>query len=185
MLTHICLLSRCSLPLSNLLLIVIHRFANDWRRRQINCTHSWMDPNFCSFWMLAHIFLWFHSPLPSFLLLVLLALLSVRGEGISLNHSCMDQNFCSFWMLPYLFLICHYWFLTAFLKVVGVAKISKSFMNRPEFLLISYHIFFFFSTFPNLSDFLLDYIVNFSLPGASRVSKILIKYLCRHAKLWF
>ena len=157
MLTHICLLSRCSLPLSNLLSIVIHRFANDWRRRQINCTHSWMDPNFCSFWMLAHIFLWFHSPLPSFLLLVLLALLSVRGEGISLNHSCMDQNFCSFWMLllffsyfvsPYLFLICHYWFLTAFLKVVGVAKISKSFMNRPELLLISYHIFSFFSLFP-------------------------------------
>lgn len=46
---------------------------------------------------------------------------------------------------------------------------------------LPYLLFFF--TFPNLSDFLLDYIVNFSLPGASHVSKILIKYLCRHAKL--
>ena len=52
------------------------------------------------------------------------------------------------YLLPYLFLICHYWFLTAFLTVVGVAKISKSFMNRPELLLISYHIFSFFSLFP-------------------------------------
>lgn len=46
---------------------------------------------------------------------------------------------------------------------------------------LPYLLFFF--TFPNLSDFLLDHIVNFSLPGASHVSKILIKYLCRHAKL--
>ena len=49
-----------SLPLSNLLSIVIYRLANNQRRKQINFTYPWMDQNFCSFSIFTPIFLLFN-----------------------------------------------------------------------------------------------------------------------------